>query len=178
VRSDDGGEFLGGSFGALCRDFRVRQEHTCADTPQLKGVAERGLGLIASAKLAGRLQASELFGHVVNIPSHEDLWAEASAWACAALNATATTANPGSISPYEAFYGKPAPLQVLPFLKPAFHRKAGRRLKSGPKGVECFYLGPGRNHSSTAMRVLLLDPCRVVTSQNVIFRHIPAQTVS
>ncbi|CAN0441695.1 unnamed protein product, partial [Discosporangium mesarthrocarpum] len=41
VRSDDGGEFLGGSFGALCRDFRIRQEHTCADTPQLNGVAER-----------------------------------------------------------------------------------------------------------------------------------------
>ncbi|CAN0508571.1 unnamed protein product, partial [Discosporangium mesarthrocarpum] len=49
-------------------------------------------------------------------------WAEASAWGFAALNATATTANPGSISPYEAFFGKPAPLQVLPFLKPAFHR--------------------------------------------------------
>ncbi|CAN0503690.1 unnamed protein product, partial [Discosporangium mesarthrocarpum] len=109
-RSDDGGEFLGGSFGALCRDFRVHQEHTCADTPQLNGVAERGLGLIDSAQLAGRLQASELFGHVVNISSHEGLWAEASAWACAALNATATTANPDSISPYEAFYGKPAPL--------------------------------------------------------------------
>ncbi|CAN0511440.1 unnamed protein product, partial [Discosporangium mesarthrocarpum] len=149
VRSDDGGEFLGGSFGALCRDFRVRQEHTCVDTPQLNGVAERGLGLIDSAQLSGRLQASELFGLAVNIPSHEDLWAEASAWACAALNATATTANPGSIPPYEAFYGKPAPLQVLPFLKPTFHRKAGRRLKSDPKGVECFYLGPGRNHSST-----------------------------
>ncbi|CAN0502388.1 unnamed protein product, partial [Discosporangium mesarthrocarpum] len=28
------------------------------------------------------------------------------------------------------------------------------------------------------MRVLLLDPRRVVTSQNVIFRHIPAWTVS
>ncbi|CAN0512864.1 unnamed protein product, partial [Discosporangium mesarthrocarpum] len=105
------------------------------------------------------------------------LWAEASAWACAALNATATSANPGSICPYEAFYGKPAPLQVLPFLKPAFHRKAGRRPKSDLKGVECFYLGPGRSHPSAAMRVLLLDPRRVVTSQNVIFRHIPARTV-
>ncbi|CAN0484336.1 unnamed protein product, partial [Discosporangium mesarthrocarpum] len=41
VRSDDGEEFLGGSFGALCRDFRIRQEHTCNDTPQLNGVAER-----------------------------------------------------------------------------------------------------------------------------------------
>ncbi|CAN0508458.1 unnamed protein product, partial [Discosporangium mesarthrocarpum] len=141
VRSDDGGEFLGGSFGALYRDFRVRQEHTCADTPQLNGVAKRGLGLIDSAQLAGRLQASELFGHAFNIPFHEDLWAEASAWACAALNATATSANPSSISPYEAFYGKPAPLQVLPFLKPAFHRKGGRRPKSDLKGVECFYLG-------------------------------------
>ncbi|CAN0091450.1 unnamed protein product, partial [Discosporangium mesarthrocarpum] len=100
-------------------------------------------------------------------------WAETSAWDCSVLNTTATTANPGSMSPYEAFHGKPAPLQVLPFLKAAFHRTAGRRRKIYPKGVECFYLGPGRNHPSAAMRVLLLDSRRVGTSQNVIFGTSP-----
>ncbi|CAN0502640.1 unnamed protein product, partial [Discosporangium mesarthrocarpum] len=35
VRSDDGGEFLGGHFGDLCKHLRIRQEHTTADHPQL-----------------------------------------------------------------------------------------------------------------------------------------------
>ncbi|CAN0503257.1 unnamed protein product, partial [Discosporangium mesarthrocarpum] len=41
VRSDDGGEFMGGHFGDLCKHLRIRQEHTTANHPQLNGVAER-----------------------------------------------------------------------------------------------------------------------------------------
>ncbi|CAN0395341.1 unnamed protein product, partial [Discosporangium mesarthrocarpum] len=33
VRSDDLGEFLEGSFGSLCREFRIAQEHTTVLTP-------------------------------------------------------------------------------------------------------------------------------------------------
>ncbi|CAN0487726.1 unnamed protein product, partial [Discosporangium mesarthrocarpum] len=105
VRSDEGGEFLDGGFGALCRDFRVRQEHTCADTPQLNGVVERGLGLIGSAQLAGRLQASELFGHVVNIHSHDDLWAEARAWAVLPSMLQPPRPTPAPYPPMKPFMG-------------------------------------------------------------------------
>ncbi|CAN0512476.1 unnamed protein product, partial [Discosporangium mesarthrocarpum] len=44
------------------------------------------------------------------------------------------------------FYGKPAPLKVLPFLKPGFNRVVRRERKTDPKGEPCFYMGPGANH--------------------------------
>ncbi|CAN0482948.1 unnamed protein product, partial [Discosporangium mesarthrocarpum] len=104
VRSDDGGEFMGGHFGDLCKHIRIRQEHTTANHPQLNGVAERGLGLVEAAQMSARLHATELYSHVVCLPPHEQLWAEASHWAADALNRTATTYNPGNTSPYEMFF--------------------------------------------------------------------------
>ncbi|CAN0496655.1 unnamed protein product, partial [Discosporangium mesarthrocarpum] len=93
VRSDDGGEFLGGHFSDLCKHLRIRQEPTTADHPQLNGVAERGLGLVEAAQMSACLQATELYSHVVRVPPHEQLWAEASHWAADAINRTATTSN-------------------------------------------------------------------------------------
>ncbi|CAM9389968.1 unnamed protein product, partial [Sphacelaria rigidula] len=60
VRSDDGGEFLEGAFGELCDRKNIKQEKTTADSPQFNGVAERALGIIETAGLAARIQASEL----------------------------------------------------------------------------------------------------------------------
>ena len=100
VRSDGGGEFRGGEFGDLCRTRGIKQEFTTADSPQFNGVAERALGLIETAAMAGRIQARELYPGA-QLPATDSLWAEASHWACDALNRTATTANPESKSPYE-----------------------------------------------------------------------------
>ena len=61
VRSDGGGEFCGGKFGDLCRSRCIKQEFTTGDSPQINGVAERALGLIETAAMAGRIQARELF---------------------------------------------------------------------------------------------------------------------
>ena len=33
VRSDDGGEFIKGTFGKLCREIKIKQELTTADSP-------------------------------------------------------------------------------------------------------------------------------------------------
>ncbi|CAN0158854.1 unnamed protein product, partial [Discosporangium mesarthrocarpum] len=96
VCSDDGGEFLEGSFAFLFREFRIAQEHTTANTPQLNGVAEW-------AKFAARLQAQELYGHVVDLHPHENLWAEASLWDCHTLNRTASSANPDNMSPLRLY---------------------------------------------------------------------------
>ncbi|CAN0574040.1 unnamed protein product, partial [Ectocarpus sp. 12 AP-2014] len=103
VRSDNGGEFYEGAFGALCRDRGIRQEFTPADSPQFNGVAERMLGIIDEASLAARLQAPLLFPHVT-IPKTDSLWAEAQHYVCDSLNRTSTTANPGCKSPYEMWY--------------------------------------------------------------------------
>ena len=48
VRSDDGGQFMEGKFGKLCRERKRKQEFTTADSPAYNGVAERGLVMIES----------------------------------------------------------------------------------------------------------------------------------
>ena len=85
VRSDDGGEYTEGKFGKLCRQRKIKQEFTTADSPEYNGVAERGLAMIESVGLAARIQASELFpGYIV--PEGASLWAEAMNWTCGAYN--------------------------------------------------------------------------------------------
>ena len=53
VRSDGSGEFCGGKFGDICRSRCIKQEFTMADSLQFNGVAERALGLIETATMAG-----------------------------------------------------------------------------------------------------------------------------
>ena len=106
VRLDNGREFLGGAFGALCRKRGIKQEFTPADSPKYNGVAERALELINDAAVAARIQATELYP---SVPNYSSLWVEAASWACHALNCTATTANPGDKSPNVMWYGPPPP---------------------------------------------------------------------
>ena len=140
VRSDNGGEFLGGRFKQLCKDMMIKQEFTSAHSPEFNGVAERGLGIITAAALAARIQATQLFHHI-RLPPTEPLWAEAMHWACDALNHTATTANRDNVSPFEMWHGKAEPVAPYPFLKPGYCRWK-RPNKSLPKAEACFYLGP------------------------------------
>ena len=60
VRSDGDGESRGGECGDLCRSRGIKREFTAADSRQLNGVAERPLGLIETAAVAGRIQAREV----------------------------------------------------------------------------------------------------------------------
>ncbi|CAB1112906.1 unnamed protein product [Ectocarpus sp. CCAP 1310/34] len=152
VRSDNGGEFFGGEFASVCNELLIKQEFTPAYSPQYNGVAERGLGLIEEAAMAARIQAKVLFGHV-QLPKTDKLWAEAMHWACEAMNHTACSANPDSMSPYEMWYGEPRPARPYPFLKPAYCRWQ-RPTKLLPKGESCFYVGPSRDHPRDCHRVL------------------------
>ena len=76
VRPDNSGEFNEGKFGKLCRERNIKKEFTTADSPEYKGVAERGLAMIDCSALATRIQASELFPGF-DIPERPSLWAEA-----------------------------------------------------------------------------------------------------
>ena len=58
VKSDGGGEFSKGAFGALCTTEKIRQEFATADSPQYNGVAERQIAIIEAAGLAARNQAA------------------------------------------------------------------------------------------------------------------------
>ena len=57
VRSNNGGEFFGGEFGEVCKQFCIKQEFTNADSPKKNGVVERALGTIQNAALAACIQA-------------------------------------------------------------------------------------------------------------------------
>ena len=105
VRSDEGDEFCGGKVGDLCRSRSIKQAFTTADSPQFNGVAERALNLIEMAAMADRIQPRELFSGA-QLPATESLCAEASHWACDALNRTATSVKPENKSPYVMWYGK------------------------------------------------------------------------
>ena len=84
-------------------------------------VAEKALGIIQNAALAACIQAPIIFP-LVPLPPTESLWGEAVHWSCDALNHTATTANPGSKSPYEMLHGTAAPSSMHPFLGPEYCR--------------------------------------------------------
>ena len=98
VRSDGGGEFTKGVFGALHTAEIIRQEFTTADCPQYNGVAERQIAMIEAGCHAGRIQAAAKYPNEV-LPRGESLWAEQAHWACNALNCTASSANHGFKSP-------------------------------------------------------------------------------
>ena len=150
VRSDNGGEFFGGEFGEVCKQFCIKQEFTNADSPKQSGVVERALGIIQNAALAACIQAPIIFP-LVQLPPTEFLWAKAVHWSCDALNHAATTANPGNKSPHEMWHGTAAPVSPHPFLRPAYCRW-NRPSKSFPRAESCFYLGPGIDHPSDSLR--------------------------
>ncbi|CAN0491117.1 unnamed protein product, partial [Scytosiphon promiscuus] len=50
-----GSEFRGRAFGGLCRSRGIKQELTTGDGLQFNGIAERALGLIETAAMAGRI---------------------------------------------------------------------------------------------------------------------------
>ena len=153
VRSDGGGEFSKGAFGALCTAEKIRQIFTTADSSQYNGVAaERQTAVIKAAGLAARIQAAAKYPNEV-FPGGESLWAEQAHWACPALNCTATSANPGFKSPHEVRLGSPPFNSPFPFLKPGF-RSVRRRNKLQPKAVRCWYLGPAPKYPRDVMRIL------------------------
>jgi len=170
VRSDLGGEFsVHGPFGSLCRDRNIRQEFTTSSTPERNSVAERAIALAESAALAARLHAPELYPNM-SIPNSKWIWAEGLSWAVDSLNSTCTSANTDFKSPYEVWFGKSAPVKVLPFLKPAIC-KTQRDNKLDPKGMECFYLGPAPNHASDVYRVLTKRGT-VIATRDITWRRV------
>ena len=58
VRSDNGGQFYGGEFGEVCKQYCIKQEFTNANSSKQNAVVvERSLGIIQNAALASCIQA-------------------------------------------------------------------------------------------------------------------------
>lgn len=105
---------FGGNFQKVGISFIIKQEFTPSNSPEYSGVAGRGLSIIDAAAMSARVQSGVKLPHV-QLPPTEPLWAEATHWACDALNRTATTANRESESPYETWHGSPAPASAYAF---------------------------------------------------------------
>ena len=175
VRSDGGGEFSKGAFGALCTTEKVGQEFTTADSPQYNGVAERQITIIEAAGLAARIQAATKYHNEI-FPRGENLWVEQAHWTCHALNSTATSANSRFKSPHEMWFGPLPTSSPFPFLKPGL-RSVKRRNKLQPKLIRYWCLGPSPNYPRDAMRILGKSG-RVVASRHVTWAHVPTHIPS
>ena len=76
MRSDWGGEFSEGAYGALCTTEKIRQEFTTtADSPQYNGVAEHQIAIIEATGLAVKIQAALMYPNE-GFPRGDSLWAE------------------------------------------------------------------------------------------------------
>ena len=74
------------------------------------------------------------------------------------------------------WFGSPPSSSMFPFLKPGF-RSVKRRNKLQPNAVRCWHLGPARNYSRDAMRILCKSG-RVVATRHVTWAHVPTHIPS
>ena len=79
-------------FDEICRKLHIKRELTFANTPQLNGVAERGLTLIEKVAKASAYQAKVSFVGM-DPPPMDRLWTDKHHNACDVLNRSATKSN-------------------------------------------------------------------------------------
>jgi len=134
LRSDSGGEHVGGDFKALCKSQGVKQQFTGPHSPEESGVAERSWRSVASAAKCLREQSG--------LPKR--FWAEAASTAVSLVNRTPTAVLGGS-TPYRALFKKHANLSHLkPFGCRAYaHYCYRERKKLGPKAWRGYTAGRG-----------------------------------
>lgn len=171
IRSDNAPELMYGEFAEICRKNGIKREFTSANTPQLNGVAERGLTLIEKLAKASTFQAKSSFVGM-GLPSTDRLWAEAHHFACNNLNQTATTSNKNMKSPWEMWHGKPPPPTLVQWLQPCFF-KTTRKNKTDAQAEPGFYLGPADNHPLGAYRILSKATNSVHITRDVTWQHVP-----
>ena len=152
LRSDDAPELKGRRFTEICRNHHIKREFTSARTPQLNGVAERGLRLIEKVARASAFLPKVSFVGMQS-PATETLWAEAQNYSCDVLNRTATTSNRDKKSAYEMWHGVKPPPTLIQRLRPCFYQTK-RKLKTDAQSKPGFYVGPALDHPRDTHRIL------------------------
>ena len=151
IRTDDAPQLKAGKFDEICRKLHIKREFTSANTPQLNGVAERGLTLIEKVAKVSAYQAKVSFVGM-DLPPMDRLWTDNHHNACDVLNRSATKSNKGMTTPYEMWHGvKPSPT-LIQWLQPWFYR-VKRKHKTDAQAKPGFYVGPARNHPRYSMRI-------------------------
>ena len=171
IRTDDAPQLKAGKFDEICRKLRIKREFTSANTPQLNGVAERGLTPIEKVAKVSAYQAKVSFVGM-DLPPMDRLWADNHHNACDVLNRSAPKSNKGMTIPYEMWHGvKPSPT-LIQWLQPCFYR-VKREQKTDAQAKPGFYVGPARNYPRDRMHVYSQDTGEIMISRDVTWRHVP-----
>ena len=170
IRTDDAPQLKAGKFDDICRKLHIKREFTSANTPQLNGVAERGLTLIEKVAKAPACQAKVSFVGM-DLPPMDRLWIDNHHNACDVLNRSAIKSNKGVTTPYEMRHGvKPSPT-LIQWLQHSSHR-VKRKHKTDAQAKPGFYVGPARNHPRDSMRIYSQETGEIVISCDVTWRHV------
>ena len=171
IRTDDAPQLKAGKFDEICRKLYIKREFTFANTPQLNGVAERGLKLIEKVAKTSVYQAKVSFVGM-DLPPIDRLWTDNHHNACDVLNRSATKSNKGMTTPYKMWHGvKPSPT-LIQWLQPCFYRVKHKH-KTDAQAKPGLYVGPARNHPRDSMRIYSQETGKIVISRDVPWRHVP-----
>ena len=121
IRTDDAPQLKAGKFDEICRKLHIKREITSANTPQLSGVAERGLTLIEKVAKASAYQARVSFVGM-DLPPMDRLWTDNHHNACDVLNRSATKSNKGMTISYKMWHGVKPSSTLIQWLQPCFYR--------------------------------------------------------
>ncbi|CAB1098288.1 unnamed protein product [Ectocarpus sp. CCAP 1310/34] len=172
-RMDNGGEFTGSAFTSFCDAAGIRREYTAPDTPKQNAVVESAIWRAMKGGHAARRHILAM-GHVdlssipnVGVSGHR-LWLASALWASACFNRSATKANLGWMSPFEAFFGWKPPLTVVPFFQEGMMR-VKRATQADVQSARCFFLHGANNHSTSTAVVLRADTGRLALTNNVVW---------
>ncbi|CAB1108649.1 unnamed protein product [Ectocarpus sp. CCAP 1310/34] len=107
----NGGEFTGAVFIDFCDAAGIRREYTAPDTPKQNAVAESAIWRAMKGGHAARRHILSMahvdLASVPNIGANgQRLWLSSALWASGCFNRSATKANQGWMSPFEAFFGR------------------------------------------------------------------------
>ena len=112
IRTHDAPQLKADTFDEICRKLHIKREFTSANTPQLKGVAERGLTLIEKVAKASAYQAKVSFVGM-DLSPMDRLWTDNHHNACDVLSRSAFKSNKGMPTSYEMWNGvKPSPTLI------------------------------------------------------------------
>jgi len=158
LRSDGGGEYIGGSLVKYLQEKGTQHEITTPDTPQHNGVAER----------MNRTLLDKVRAMLIDADLPESYWYDALEYA-ALLHNVAPTRALGDITPEEAWSGnKPDVSRLRVFGSRAFvHIPDAQRSKLAAKSLVCTFLGHARNRK--AYRLVHRPTRRFLESRDVIF---------
>ena len=176
-RTDNGAEYTNSTFVDYCDSLPIRCELATPYMPQQNGPVKSGLSRAIKAGHAARVEVNKLFPDVhlerlkgVQDPDGSSLWIESVLWASEGFNRSATTANSGTVSPQEVFFGGRPPMPVFPFCKPAYHR-VPRQSKMDRQARPCYFLHFGCNHGSDCFEVMDAETGRIVHSRDVTWHQ-------